>query len=405
MPVLDFPASPITGDKYPVTAVPGQPQYTYDGVKWTTIGAQISNAAPATALPLMDAATAVVGTATKYAREDHVHPRIPAAPVDALGWSGMQINGSLEVSQERGNVNTQLNATYPIDGWITYFSTGIGLAVGQGTGSPSGFPNILYMQCQTAKPSLLAADAASIVQYIEGYRISRLGWGTANAQPITIGFWTAHAKPGLYSGNVRPSSGDPSYVFAYTQAAAHAWQYNTVTIPGCTTGTWAANNTIGIILQFIMATGSAGIAPSINAWVTGNYAAAPGQVNAVDSTANACRFAGVVVLPGIAAPTAAQSPLIMRPFDQELLTCKRYWEKYYIRLDGYGLAGTSIITSLAYAVEKRAAPTVTYTGTSMTNSAGPQTVLGSAHELVWGINATATGMASGVGTMIADARL
>ena len=38
------------------------------------------------------------------------------------------------------------------------------------------------------------------------------------------------------------------------------------------------------------------------------------------------RITGVVVLPGIEAPSAARSPLIMRPYDQELLTCQRYWQ-------------------------------------------------------------------------------
>jgi hypothetical protein len=52
MASLDFPAGPSVGDKYPATATPGVPQYTWDGEKWTTVGAQITTASPATALPL-----------------------------------------------------------------------------------------------------------------------------------------------------------------------------------------------------------------------------------------------------------------------------------------------------------------------------------------------------------------
>ena len=37
---------------------------------------------------------------------------------------------------------------------------------------------------------------------------------------------------------------------------------------------------------------------------------------------------GVTVLPGTQAPTAAQSPNIMRPYDQELVTCQRYWCRF-----------------------------------------------------------------------------
>src|SRR6187455_951610 len=87
-------------------------------------------AVPATALPLIDD-VAAVGASMKFAREDHVHPsdvaaravrfdavqaltiaqktqarsNIYAAPLDALAYSGMQINGSMEVSQERGFSN------------------------------------------------------------------------------------------------------------------------------------------------------------------------------------------------------------------------------------------------------------------------------------------------------------
>ena len=49
-----------------------------------------------------------------------------------------------------------------------------------------------------------------------------------------------------------------------------------------------------------------------------------GTVNCV-TTASAFHITGVVVLPGIEAPSAARSALIMRPYDQELVTCKRYW--------------------------------------------------------------------------------
>jgi len=36
MAALDFPSSPAVGTIYPSPAVPGQPQYTYDGEKWTS---------------------------------------------------------------------------------------------------------------------------------------------------------------------------------------------------------------------------------------------------------------------------------------------------------------------------------------------------------------------------------
>ena len=140
---LDFPATPVSGDKYPTTPVAGQPQYTWDGEKWTTIGAQISTAPPATALPLMDQTTALVGTAAKWAREDHVHPKIPAAPMDAQAYSGMQVNGSCEVSQANGT--SSIVPPHVIDGW---YANKTGAAIGplRRAGWCSGYPtvSILY---------------------------------------------------------------------------------------------------------------------------------------------------------------------------------------------------------------------------------------------------------------------
>ena len=86
--MFDFPATPTLGQKFPVAPTAGQVQYTWDGEKWTTLGAQITSAPPGSALPLASAPDAVVGTSAKYSREDHVHPAaavsssIPEPPQD-----------------------------------------------------------------------------------------------------------------------------------------------------------------------------------------------------------------------------------------------------------------------------------------------------------------------------------
>ena len=359
MSALNFPTLPTLNQQYPVPAIPGVPVYTWDGEKWTTYGASITNAFPATALPLMDATPAVVGITSKYAREDHVHPtdttraddtavlkKVPqgltpteqtdvrknvyAAPFDALAYSGMQINGSMEVSQERGTSGTSTDFTYALDGWkLSKNGTMVPTAVQQPSpaGVFPGFPSMLYVVFGTAQASLGTNDVISMFHPIEGYRVARLAWGTANAQSITIAFWSSHVKTGLYSVTARNGANNRSYSATYTQAASSVSQYNVITIPGDTSGTWTVDNSIGLMLIFCVGAGTGYIAPSANTWVAGGYHAAPGQVNGADSTSNAFRITGVVVLPGIEAPSAARSPLIMRPYDQELLTCRRYWQR------------------------------------------------------------------------------
>jgi len=58
---------------------------------------------------------------------------------------------------------------------------------------------------------------------------------------------------------------------------------------------------------------------------------------------------------------AVATPFIMRPYDQELLTCKRYWEKITAYTVSYSKAGTALVgIAFPFSVQKRATPAVSY---------------------------------------------
>ena len=328
---------------------------------------------PSTTPPLMDS-TATVGVSTNFSRDDHIHPsdtsraaantvvrydsaqslsstqqsqarsNIYAAPFDALAYNGMQINGAFEVSQELG-YSAAISNRYFCDGWR---SDTAGIVVGSvgtypGTSAFPSFAYCLVSLVSTAAPTPAAGDYYIMSHPIEGYRIERLAWGAAGAQPITIAFWSAHHLQGLYSVAVRNGAANRTYVATYTQITADVAQYNTVTIPGDTAGTWSGGNANAMSICFTQMAGTTFTAPSANTWVAGNYFAAPGQVNGVASTANTFRLAGVIVVPGTEAPGAARSALILRPFDQELVLCKRY----LIGFGSQGFAGFCVATNSA----------------------------------------------------------
>jgi hypothetical protein len=346
---------------------------------------------------------------------EQARKNIYAAPFDAMAYSGLQINGGMEVSQERGFGSLSNSIGYVCDGWRSgYSGTVIVASAAYLAAGFAGFPNFLGLAPTTAQASLGAGDYAITTQGIEGYRIARLSWGTVNAQPITIGFWTSHHRPGLYSGSVRNSvSGVPnrSYVFTYTQTAADTPQYNTVTIPGDTAGTWATDNTIGMLITFSMGSGSTWTAPSANTWTAGSYQAAPGQTNGVAATTDVFRLTGVIVLPGNEAPSAARSPFVMRSYDQELVTCQRYYRRIGgVVANDIGFSGWgTLVHSLPITPVMRAAPSISTFGTiyavniagvNYYSSPGVFTVAISAS------NANAfTQYASNVGGIILDARL
>ena len=380
---INFPNAPSIGQVYPLDAVANFPQYVWDGTAWVLKSGgmgptiYVSDTAPPTAID--GALWWCSADGILYLRyNDGVGAAqwVQAAPsaadyaslvqyADTLAYSGMQFNGSMDISQELGAGNISVSG-YACDGWQSFVNGTMVVTAGKGSGGPPGIPGILYLQCGTAQASVTGGDYSVAEHAIEGNRVGRLRWGTVYAQPITIGFWTSHTKAGVYSLSIRGSLGTPSYSTTYTQAVSNVWQYNVVTIPGCTIGTWPADNTLGMRVTLAAAVGTGNIAPVANVWSANNYLGAPGQVNAMDSTANACRFTGLVVLPGLAAPTADRSPFIMRSADVELTQCMRYWERG-LPLMNYRNTGTGTVTGIssAYdlmrmAVPKRIAPAVSF---------------------------------------------
>jgi hypothetical protein len=257
---------------------------------------------------------------------------IAAAPMDAMAFNGMQINGSMDISQENLSalVNFTNTAKHILDGWYVTTTGGTHqMTAGQRTASPPpGFTSYMQLSVNvTGNPSPQPTDDCRIGQSIEGYRMARLAWGTSNAQPIAIGFWVSAVRPGTYSGAVRNGAFPTtrSYIFTFTINAASTWEYKVVTIPGCTDGVWPKDAAAGMFLSFSMMVGATGqTAPGV--WTVGNFTGATGTTNGVAAASDLMLLTGVVILPGSDAPTAARSSLIMKPYGEELLTCRRYYE-------------------------------------------------------------------------------
>ena len=327
--------------------------------------------APSNSPPLMDG-VATVGVSTLFSREDHVHPsdvaamavrfdaaqalnatqqtqarqNIFAAPFDAMAYNGLQINGSMEVSQEYpagSNIAVASNTKYVCDGWLLQ-SVGVQSIIGYLNGSvaPAGYSYSLAYNVSTANTAPAAGDYANFYQKIEGTRLARLGWGTANAQPLTFGVWVYASRAGKFSGSLCSMTGTAqSIVFSYTINTAGVWEYKTITIPGPTTGTWPKNSASSVGIYFSTLTGSTFMTATTGSWLAGTFLAATGSVNCCATTSDYFALAGFIVLPGLEAPSAARSPLIMRPFDQELLTCQRYYTKSYNYATAPGTASTA----------------------------------------------------------------
>lgn len=324
---MNFPLSPVVGQLFPSPVVPGMPQYTWDGSAWNSVS---------------------------------------TPSVDTLALNGLQVNGGMDISQELGTAGRSTDG-YVVDAWrVDHNGTMAHFTLPYATIAP-GFSNHLVITITTAQTSITGPDYMLVGTSIEGYRIARLAWGTANAQPLTLAFWTCHHRTGTYTGVVRSGSPSPyrSCAFAYTQNAADIWEYKIVTVPGCIDGTWNITNGVGFIIYFAMACGTTYTAPATSVWYGINYLAGPGQINGVAATSDQFRLTGVTALPGSAAPTATNSPNIMRPYDQEFRLCSRYLQFNRVREPGFYQGALVLVITHQPLVQYRASPTASLTTTSV----------------------------------------
>jgi hypothetical protein len=293
-----------------------------------------------------------------------------AAPFDAMAYNGMQVNGNGEISQENFTATISGGAAgttvgkYVADSWLvgSFGAQGITWAGSAGAGPtpPPGYKGSVTVSAAVANLTPTVNDFLEITNFIEGFRFSRMAWGTASAQSISIGFWINSAFTGVYSLSLRSDSGTRSFVSGFTVNAANTWEWKTLTIPGDTTvsANWLTNYAVGLNVCINFSCGTARQATP-GAWLAGTFQGVTGTTNTIPVTA---RFSvtGLIVVPGTQLPPSNRAPLIMRSADQEQATCMRYFE-----VIGTGLVGqvngppTSVNFGCTYKVRKRVAPTVT----------------------------------------------
>jgi len=381
---LNFPANPTIGQLYPSPSVPNTPTWSWDGHAWVTAG-----------LSTLDGAIRYDTSQTLTpAQQDQAKINAYSAPFDALAFNGIQVNGSCEVSQEfaaGGGPFTLTSATYLYaqDGWGAYQGSApltMNFWPGYTGAAPPGFSASLTLTVGTGKPSLAATDQVFLQNIIEGRRIARLGWGTANAQSLSIGFYVYSTAVGNMAVCVFNGAANRYYLVDVAIHASNTWEYKTLTVPGDTAGTWTADNSKGMMVRFCFGTGTT-YQGTAGSWQSGTLmSGTAATTNLVATAGNQISITGLIVLPGIELPSAGRAPFIMRPYDQELQLCKRYLQ--IIAMEGAGIAGIS--TSIDFAVRHsgmRAAPSVSVTAPiSLTNVTSQNATQSAANVAIVGSN-------------------
>lgn len=253
------------------------------------------------------------------------------------------LNGDHSVSQQ--NFNTAVTGitntlAYITDQWA--LANG-GACVVSGarvnTSPPNGFRNYLQTTITTIDSSIAAADSLAILQFIEGFRTCKLGYGAAGALNSVWGFWARCSMTGTFSFALRNINNDRTYFKTFTIVAANTWEFKSFSIPGDITGTWNRDNSVGLCCIWSLMAGSNfqgtdAIWQAGNKWTTSAQTNFAGTISATFDVTGLCGFAGTRLI------TSDESLLLQRPFEPELLSCMRYWEASY----DYGTAPGSIVT-------------------------------------------------------------
>jgi hypothetical protein len=343
MIMIDFPASPTTGQQFTAVGV----TWTWDGTKWTASGLgtsylPIAGGTLTGPLTLVSDPTAALQPATKHY-------------VDVLPVAGSNriINGDMRIDQRNGGAIG--NAVgYTVDRWVYAASLA---AKGNwqrniGVAGPSGFPYYLGFQATSAY-ALLVGDYFRFNQIIEADMVSDFQWGTANAQPVTLSFWVYCTLTGTFGGSIINAASNRSYPFTYSIPAV-TWTKIVLAIPGDTGGTWVMSGAAAALyVNFGLGVGAT-YSGAAGAWASGYFMSATGAVSVVSTNNAWLGVTGVKLEIGsVATPYNRQS------LAKSMADCQRYYQVGTLYMAGWsGVLSQNVSIGSLKTVSTRAAATM-----------------------------------------------
>jgi hypothetical protein len=268
------------------------------------------------------------------------------------------INGAMDIDQRNAGASVGTgsgNDVYTLDRWQAVYGANNKYTIQRSTTTAAGFINSLLVT-SSAATSTGAGDIYHIGQTIEGFNVSDLGWGTAEAATVTLSFWTRSSLTGTFGGALQNSANNRSYPFTFTISAANTFEYKTVTIAGDTSGTWLTDNGSGIKVRFNLGSGST-YSGTAGAWAASDFRNATGAISVLATNGATFYITGVQLEKGSTATS-----FDYRPYGTELALCKRYLPAFNLA-NGDALCMAAVNSSanffavVPFDVETRVPPT------------------------------------------------
>ena len=275
------------------------------------------------------------------------------------------INGAMVIDQRNvGASVTPTNGGYQIDRYQTFTENSDGVfTVQRVADAPAGFINSAKITVTTADASIGASQRYLFLQNIEGFNVSDLGFGAAEASAVTVSFWVKASVTGASGGSLSNAAFNRTYPFSYTINSASTWEHKKITIAGDTSGTWSTDNSVGLRVMFGIGVGSSN-SGSANAWAGAGYYQPTGAVNLISTLNATLNITGVQLEKGSTATEFEH-----RSYGEELALCQRYLYKsigtqaYNAHGLGSVFAANQVDFITSYPVQMRANATASFGGT------------------------------------------
>jgi hypothetical protein len=268
------------------------------------------------------------------------------------GFKNRIINGAMVIDQRNAGAAVTFNdAIFVVDRFGSACSQSAKATAQRSTTAPAGFTNSILITSSSAY-SVTATDFFNLYQNIEGFNATDFGWGTANAQTVTLSFWVRSSLTGTFGGSLSNAGLSRSYPFTYTINAANTFEYKTITIAGDTTGTWQTDNGIGLRVYFGLGVGST-YSGTAGAWAGTRFQSATGATSVVGTNGATFYITGVQLEKGSTATS-----FDYRPYGTELALCQRYYQNIGGQtLTGFAEGTTNLAVAIFFYQQMRAAPT------------------------------------------------
>jgi hypothetical protein len=273
-----------------------------------------------------------------------------------FGFKNRIINGAMVIDQRNAgaSVTPTADSTYTLDRWKIRNGGAAGrFSVIQSSTSAANFPtSVLLTVTTTSTPS--GTEFYGLEQDVEAYNMADFGWGTANAQPVTVSFQVRSSLTGTYCVSLRNSAADRSYVAEFTINSANTFETKTITIPAITTGTWLSTNGAGILFMVCLGSGATREGTA-NSWQSSNIVATSNQVDWINTSSATFYITGVQLEKGSTATS-----FDYRPYGTELTLCQRYFCRLGSGAWGFIYNTTNADAGVQFPVTMRSTPTVSH---------------------------------------------